>query len=215
MITPVFRDDLDFAAANPFAPGTSPFRMKGRVFQDAVGHFGRSIPGGLPAFLDAADPRYAAFFSQSFLPGSWYDAYPAAYSGYLVARMLGRPFADVTVETLHEQATRNITGVYKVVLKFLVSPLAVAMRMSAITEQLSDFAPVDCEQVSKTEVVIMRSKFPAPLFHWYELVGNTFVEIALKAAGAKNIVLEPIAPIRDGTQNGVDLVRFGSRVKWV
>jgi hypothetical protein len=210
----IFTDPAAYVAAVPFAPGQSPFKIKGHMYREVVAYFARLHPGGLPALFADGDPRYFAFFNQSFLPSVWYDAFPAPYIGYVAAQKLGRTYQEITLAAAADQTARNINGVYKVILRLLVSPLAVAQRMPAMTEQTFDFAPVELTKNGPRDVTLMRPKFPAPLYEWYDIVARYFLETALGMAGAKQVRVEVFAPEDDGVAHGVKLIRIGSRTTW-
>src|ERR1700748_3163446 len=107
----------------PFAPGTSPFRVKGSVYLATHEFFAQRVRGGMDTLYAELrnEPALLAFMQQKFLPSSWYDVLPVAQLIEAEARAMGVPLGQYLRVRTRYQADRDIAGVYRFIMR-LVSP---------------------------------------------------------------------------------------------
>jgi hypothetical protein len=199
---------------HPFAPGKSPFHVKGVVYRNFVEYIDKAVAGGLGAFVAALDdPALRAFAEQPFLSGSFYDALPTVPLCEAAARLLHRPFAQLVREFSAYSAEHDTKGIYRLLLK-LVSPEMVMERTPAAAKQYFDFVLATAQKngpKSFTTTVRGVPRFVAP---FYMTVTEAFLSQALTLAGAKEPRHAWQAPLLDGERDGVQLVKLRREVNW-
>ncbi len=198
----------------PFAPGDSPFKIKGAAYQGILEYFGDKVPGGLPAVLaGAGDQRLSAFMAQPFLVSSFYDVHPLATLGRHAARLLGMTFRDYSFETSAAQMRKDVKGVYKLLLK-LVSGTTAINSIAAVTRTYFNFSPTTIEKVDAHHAAMMRRQFPAALTEWYVPVAEAYCQTALQMTGAKTVEQQVSLAPEAERQYGVDLVTLRLELHW-
>jgi hypothetical protein len=207
-------DALDDTRPLPFAPGASPFHVKGTVYQGHLEWVARNCPGGIDGMNRAfRDPRLAPFLSQRFLAATRYDLLPAITSAYVVARLARLGFAEFLRLRSRIQAERDLGGIYRLLLK-LSSPDTVVSRYAAVLAQYFDFVSATATLVSPGTIVIEQSKIPAMIFNWLGPVIETYIEVLIGRAGGASVKVATDPPAADGDVQGVAAVRMLSRATW-
>jgi hypothetical protein len=199
---------------SPFAPGESPFHVKGGIYLGTHRYFATEVEGGLDAlWSQVADPALLAFMQQKFLPSSWYDVLPV----YELIRAESRATRKTVARYLKDRATyqveRDIGGVYRFLLK-IVSAESIALRLPRMLTQVLDFGKHDATQVAPGRVEAQLTGYPAMLWEWYATAFQVYAERALTLAGARDATVLVRAPESDGEQEGVELIRFRMDCQW-
>jgi hypothetical protein len=198
----------------PFAPGTSPFRLKGTGYRGHMAYAAANVPGGTDAMIRAMrDPRLRAFFEQPFLASSWYDILPLLPAGHACAALMGKPYDDYLRQRTRMQAKTDLSGVYSVLLKF-VSTENVALRLPRLLSKYFDFGRIETTTDARGAVTCVSSGIPRILFHWYHTVLTTYVTVALEVAGAPPVTIDHTPPEPDGAVVGAATVRFRWHIRW-
>lgn len=207
------RNLLDDTGPLPFAPGESPFRIKGTVIRGFLDWIARHSPGGIDGLLRAyRDPRLAPFMSQQFLASSFYDILPLVTSAHVAARLGGRSFGEFLRVRSRDQAERDLGGIYRLLLLW-TSPANVVQRYAKIQQQYFSFGAARAEQVSHNHAILTREKIPEMLADWFAAVQPPFLEVALPGAGAKNLYTRA-ETIPDGTTLGLPAATVVLDVTW-
>src|SRR5262245_26306239 len=155
---------LDDTWPLPFAPGDSPFRIKGTVYKGHLEWVARNSPGGIAGMNRAfRDPRLAPYLAQRFLPSSFYDILPVITSAYVVARLCELPFAEFLRHRAGIQARSDLGGIYRLLLKF-TSPSDVVSRYAAVQAQYFDFGFASAKLVAPRHAELERSQIPSMFF---------------------------------------------------
>jgi hypothetical protein len=177
--------------ALPFAPGSSPFRVKGTAFRGHLDFVARKVPGGVDDMLARmqARPGMRAFYEQTFLASSLYDVFPLAWGGVVGGAMMGMSYLDFVRLRTSEQARSDVGGVYRVLLA-LTSPNAVAQRLPKLLGQYFDFGATEIEVNEPGRVVAKRTGIPAAIVPWYEKVTEGYCDVVITRAGAKEVRVE-------------------------
>ncbi len=182
-------DGVAALKALPFAPGTSPFRVKGTAYRGHLDYVARVLPPGLERMLAKTDdPQMTAFYRQHFLASSLYDVFPLAWAGVVCAQLAGVPYLDFVRKRTLDQARNDLGGIYRVILA-LASPNAVAQRLPGLVGQYFDFGSAHVEKDERGHVIVARTGVPVPLVPWYEAVTDAYCGVVLSRAGAKNLRL--------------------------
>lgn len=197
-----------------FAPGTSPFRIKGTGYRGHMTYAAANVPGGVDAMLAGlSDERLRSFFRQPFLASSWYDILPLLPAGRVCASLMKLPYDQYLRERTRAQARADMSGIYSVMLK-VVSPESVALRLPRIVSQYFDFGRVETRRQGPRLVLCTSSGIPRVLHHWYETVVTSYVTVALDIARAGPASVEHEPPEPDGAVVGAATSRFRWTIRW-
>jgi len=198
----------------PFAPGSSPFHLKGIGYRGHVEYENAFIPGGASAVNAAYRNRALAyFFEQPFLAASWYDALPIVSAWQVCARLCNQPPIEFLKARAKHQARQDIHGVYRLILK-LASAETVALRVPRAVGKYFDFGTTDAHVVRPGVVRFEQTGMPLLMAQWFTIVGEAFVQVALEIAGATGVQVrrKPIEPC--GEAYGVPLVKLAADVQF-
>jgi hypothetical protein len=197
-----------------FAPGKSPFHVKGVVYRYFFEYLDHQLEGGRARLLAAIDePDLRAFADQPFLAGTFYDTAPIMALCERAASLLGRPFLGFVREFAEQQAETDIKGIYRMLLR-LVSPDLVMDRVPAAAKQYFDFVSTEVEKLGPKSYRSTAHGIPEPLMQFYMTVTEAFLSRALTLAGAKELVHRWLPPQPDGVREGVPLVVCSRELSW-
>ena len=196
----------------PFAPGDSPFRVKGNAYKGHLKYVEDRIEGGFETHQAALrnlhptlGPKLEEFFAQTFLASAWYDVFPLATAGVACGKHLGMPFLDFVHARTVAQAEGDIVGVHKFLLKF-VSAKTVAARVPALVSQYFDFIKVAAEVPNKQLVMGTAGGVPKPLAGWYGTVIEGYLQKVLEISGVVHPRVECVGlhpfPAEEGKGDG-------------
>ena len=198
----------------PFAPGQSPFHIKGVAYRGHVEYANQFIPGGTAAVNETfRDRRLADFFEQPFLAASWYDALPILPLWYACAQVTNEPAIDFLKTRTRHQAKQDIHGVYRLILK-LASAETVALRIPRAVGKYFDFGATEASVVRPGIVRMRQTGIPLIMAPWFAIVGETFVNVALEIAGATGVKVrrKPVEP--SGEAHGTPVVIMEADVQF-
>lgn len=197
----------------PFAPGDSPFRLKGTGYRGHMKYAEANVPGGTRAMIDALrDPRLKAWFQQPFLASTFYDILPLLPAGRVCADLIGVPYEQYLEARTVTQAAEDLGGVYAVLLK-IASTNAVALRLPRLLSQYFDFSKIETRVVAPGRIECTTSQLPKILLVWYRVVLLTYVREAI-LRGTKSVRVTHEPPEPDGAVQGGATVRFRWTIAW-
>ena len=204
----------------PFAPGKSPFHVKGSVYQGVRRRTEMEYAGGLDALVKTlGDPELESFCKQKFLPSGWYDYLPllliarAATIALMHNSADKRAFDEVMRDSANQHAQADLGGIYKLLLRF-TSPEVAMRRTPAVHKQYYDFGTctVDISQKGRAETWIYG--WPELALSFFPVYNRAFVDRLIILAGGENPRAEWDAPIPDGATAGVPLVKVRVMTTW-
>ena len=199
---------VEFPAALPFAPGASPFLIKGsyyRELQERLVDWDGIVKG-------VQDPAVRAFGLQRFLASEWYDYLPVLLLAKALGEYMGCP-ADVAItEQAVRNAKRQLGGIYKFVLSF-TSPEVGMRRMRNVYRQIYNFGRCEIDVKGNTAVTSYH-EWPSIMAWLYQVTTDAWVGTLLKISGAKSVKRDWAPPQPDGNREGVELVRLEVRTSW-
>lgn len=195
----------------PFAPGAGPFRIKGNAYLGALAYTKTHCE--LPTVLGKLkNPDTAAFLSQRFVVGGFYDVGPLATLAVAAALTAGRPHLTWLKEQGRDVADKDIGGVYRVLLA-LASPALVMRRLQRTASQYFDFVEVEViEREDRWETI--GSGIPEGAIHTYMATTEAYLVTALERAGAKGVRHRWLPPEPAGHKHGVAVLRVRREVAW-
>lgn len=200
--------------AVPFAPGESPYRIKGVVYNDLFAYLDEQIPGGRAVVLNRLKAsKLEPFFAQPFVSIGWYDIFPLVALQKAAAHTLETPHLDLVRSFARWTFPRQVYGVYKFLLK-LTTPDTMVRSLGRAVAQFYDFVRVDVEQVRPKMYVSRGANIPDMLAPPYMASSEVALLILLDIAGAKGVRHRWLPPTDDGEQGGVRLVTVTREISW-
>jgi len=197
-----------------YAPGKSPFHVKGGIYLGTGKYFAAVVPGGMEAlYAQIDDPLLLAFIQQKFLPSSWYDVLPVAPLIRAEARAVGIGVADYLKARTVFQAKEDIGGIYRFLLK-LVSPESACLRLPGLLSQIFDFGSHQSKRMGPTHLEFTLAGYPRVLWEWYVNAFSVYGETAMKLSGAKTVSLSAHAPKESSLDREVEVVTFVIDCRW-
>jgi hypothetical protein len=196
----------------PFAPGASPFHIKGEYYRqtaDVVAYHEKKSQGALRPILEREG--LSEFVSQPFLSSSFYDVMPMPRIVMAVAEARGRDVHELTSRMGQAAVEAQMKGVYARLLNRL-TPKNFTERFDQVINLFYDFAPVTVAAVGAGARVV-RKDMPLGIGEWWAVVTVPFVVIPLTAGGARDVTVEwRLEP--SGVQEGVPLGAAILDVAW-
>ena len=201
-------------SAAVYAAGTSPFHVRGSVYQGAMAHADQHVPGGLRRVREACtDPALAEFVGQSFNSTGWYDVLPMEPLSGVIAELLGLEKNEYLEQRTREHATRDLVGLYRLLIR-AVSARTVALFFAKLSTRYYDWGSMEARLRGPRRVQTVRSGVPGPVLDWYSTVTCSFSEAALEIAGAPGPRVVPSSCEPDGTRFGVATYAMKFDVTW-
>jgi hypothetical protein len=159
------------------------------------------------------DDQLKNFATQPFLTASWYPTEPMVALGEAAARLAGTTYVDFMSTMARQQATRDVAGVYRFILK-LTSPSAVVARLPRMANRYFDFVRSELTTPPTSPAVLLVSGIPATLANTYRVMTEPYITRALELAGAKNVV-HRVGPFEPDTRvAGRAVVKFTRTISW-
>lgn len=195
-----------------FAPGESPFKVKGSPYATIVEH-ARGIEGGMERFLEhLPDDAYREFARAVFLPVSKYDALPLVPLTRALSAAEGSDHFDSVRERSRRSAERDLSGVYRLLLK-AVSPQNAVERLQKVSLSYFNFGEAAILQRERGHVVAELREIPGSLGAWFEPMLAGYGPVLIERAGGRNAVVEA-STHPDGEAHGVPLGTIRIEFRW-
>lgn len=207
-------EPLVLPAELPFPAGKSPFRAKGSIYKGTKRSHIANVPGGTRAVAEAIeDPAVRAFYEQDFLANEWYDYLPVLPIGRAIVKVQGGTPEEVLSEAAERHAERDLSGIYKVLLRF-TSPEAAMKRMPRVTDQYFEFLRTEVEVPEPGVAISTIHGMPDIVGPFYRIYVGAFVHRLIELAGGRNPVAIWEQPAPAGFKAGIQLVRMRVRTMW-
>jgi hypothetical protein len=195
------------------APGTSPFHVRGVYYLRVLEH-AKSLPGGLPRFLDElVDAPVRDFMRQRFQFMDWYDAFPTLPCGVAASRIRGLPFETF----MRDRGQRTMLALAPSMFRLfsrLKGPRFAASHAPRLFRAHFDFSDVRLLHVSDLEGSAIVSNVP---LYAAPAIVNLFIGItagALECLGASGIEGSYRDVTTSSSNSGFDMVTFRIELKW-
>lgn len=198
----------------PFAPGESPFRVKGSICRGCVDYIDEHVKGGMPATL-AALPNDALrrCFAEPFLASALYDAFVLDALLKAAARAIGQGFDPFLREAFDAQAARDQRGVYKLLLR-AISPEMLVKRLPSIGSQLFTFTRSMVREVGPGHWENTITGIPVLLRNVYCESSGAFVSRALRTTGARDLSHRWLEPRPAPDAHGLPTCTVVRELRW-
>jgi hypothetical protein len=197
----------------PVDPGTSPFRVRGVIYDRIIEH-ARQMPGGLAAFSsELKDERVRRFANQQFRFTSFYDSLPVTPMQIALSRMQGVDFETATRRRAGDGAHQLIPRMFRLILGFS-RPRAWALHAPRLTSEYCGFGDLELVQAADTRAVFSIATVPQFIAgsHANTLIG--IFEGTLAVLRARNIVSRYFDVKLIGPQDGHPLLSYRIELTW-
>jgi hypothetical protein len=199
----------------PFAPGTSPFHIKGEMYRQlslSIDYYGAKSNGRVVEALDRAG--LTEFLAQPFLSSAQYDALPLPRVPMAIAQALGRDVIEVTRNQGQAAVKIQMEGVYSAFLTSL-STRNFTQLFPKVINHLYDFAPVEAAPLGKGEAGarLIRRSIPLCVAEWWTHATTPFIVVPLEAHGASEVSVEWRVDPR-GFEKGLPVADLEGVVRW-
>lgn len=182
----------------PAPIGGTAFRAKGHIYEKMKENIAETVDGGLDDFLDRLEDRdVAEFFTQKFFAGSWYDALPMAPIAIAHSRALGNAFHYHGRERGRMIAERDLSGVYRAVLK-LVSPELLVGKLPRAAALYFDFGQTTSEMLPPGKARTRLAGLPFTLAPLLAGTVEGFMASALELCGGQDVQVRTLDVTYDG-----------------
>jgi hypothetical protein len=201
-------------ASWPFAPGESPFAIKGTAYKGHLEYVATHVPGGIDAMRARfTDERLVAFFDQAFLASSLYDLYPLVIAAEPCGALMGMSAMDFAGTRARDQAPKDLGGVYRFLLS-MVPTGSVARRLPQLLTQVFNFGSTTVLEDAPGYVRAQIEGLPEALAPWMSVIMSAYGEAALRTSGARDATfwIKPGEPM--GHDRGVRIVRSAVEVRF-
>ena len=195
-----------------FAPGDSPFKVKGSPYATITEH-ARGIEGGHARFLEhLPDDAHREFARTLFLPVSQYDALPLVTLTRALSEAEGSDHFTSVRERSRRAAERDLSGVYRLLLK-AVSPQNAVERLQKMSLKYFSFGEAAILQRERGLVVAELRQIPASLGAWFEPMLSGYGPVLIERSGGRDASVAA-STIPDGKAHGVPLGRVRIEFRW-
>ncbi len=195
-----------------FAPGESPFKVKGSPYVTMTEH-ARGIDGGMERFLEhLPDDAHREFARTVFLPVSQYDALPLVPMTRALAEAEGSEHFASVRDRSRRAAERDLSGVYRLLLK-AVSPEHVVDRLQKVSLRYFNFGEAQILDRTRGHVIGELSQIPASLAAWFEPMLAGYGPVLIERSGGRSAVVEATST-PEGEAHGVRLCRIRIDFRW-
>jgi hypothetical protein len=192
--------------------GTSPFRVKGHVYQKMLEDFRATT--GLDALVRwMKDDDLTRFVEQQFTAGGWYDALPMMPLSIAHARVLGLPVHQHLRDRGRWVAEQDIPGIYRFLFN-LASPELLVSRLPRAATMYFDFGGAEVKTMRPRHHHVYQTGVPSTLVPLLAATTEGFVAAALEMAGARRPQVRCIATPKDGDRAGLPTMTLCLEITW-
>jgi hypothetical protein len=196
-----------------YAPGQSPFNVRGSTYLGIREHADANIPGGMAALANALpEGPHRAFVGQVFSPDTWYDALPLRPLTEMLAKLEGRDWED-SVRARAEEAARRELGVLGRVRMLAATPDRSVERLQRLIADSFDFGQPEITEAVAGHARFVVHQVPQPLGSLFLVMLQGQANVLLSAAGGKQVKLGGrLVPV--GQRGEIGLVDVRVEIDW-
>ncbi len=185
--------------------------MKGNAWRGVKEYVAREI--GLERAMECLKPETRAFFDQNFIASIWYDVRPVTEITQTVARLTGQLHALLCRSIGTFIYERDMSGIYRAILKFATPDLMVKALPLATTRYF-DFVKLQTARVGPKAYDVTIMGVPAEAAATYVSVTSIFIERAIAGSGGKNVSAQCLAPTPGPTISGLPTSQIVRKLRW-
>lgn len=197
-----------------YAPGESPFHVRGSRYLAIRDHVAATVPGGTQG-LHAAMPSgpLRDFCAQSFQAKDWYDALPIRPFTECVAKFEGRTWE----ESIHARAqdfARRELGLLGRLQARVRTPEKIVERLERAALDNFDFGQSEIISIEAGRSQVVFHEVPQPLGSWLLPTMAGYVGILIEQAGGTQAEVKGRL-IPKGRRDAIGLVDVRVNLTWV
>jgi hypothetical protein len=162
---------------------SSPFQVKGLLYQGTRTYFDSCVEGGYETLLTALRPPLRAFMEQPFVAGARYEVMLVPELLEIEAQVARQRMLDYLQARTHFQARQDLRGIYRLMVRVAPTPIVVK-RVAVVMGQMFNFGASRVEKEGPTQLRIGFRGVPDALAPWLEQCLSTYGEVALGLAAA-------------------------------
>jgi hypothetical protein len=197
-----------------FAPGESPFRVRGNTYVFHQDYVREHLPGGLEAQREALGALGKHdFFDTLFLANGWYDVFPLVAMGYACAEVARTSFEAFITQRAEDQVVKDLKFFRRMLVK-LASPVAVASRLPGIAASYFEFATMREPVVEDNMARSVMSGVPELIADWMQLTTCRFIAHVMSVNGAHDVVVDTHATPEPSGTAALPTVTIGFAIGW-
>jgi hypothetical protein len=197
-----------------FAPGESPFRVRGNTYMFHQDYVKEHLPGGLEAQREALGAiGKHDFFDTLFLANGWYDVFPLVALGYACAEVAGTSFDEFVSQRAEDQVVKDLKFFRRMLVK-LASPVAVASRLPGIAASYFEFATMSEPVIDGALARSAMSGVPDLIAHWMQLTTCRFISHVMTVNGAREVAVDTSATPEPAGDAALPTVTINFAIGW-
>lgn len=196
-----------------YAPGDSPFHVRGSTYIGIRDYVDKRIPGGMETVAKALpEGPHRAFVLQTFAAASWYDAMPIRPITEIIAKLEGRDWAE-SVRGRAEELARRDLNVFRRFLFKATTPEKVVDKLQRAALQYFDFGEAEILEAAAGSSRVAYHGVPQPLGSWFLPMLEGYATVLISTAGAKQLEIKGRL-IPTGAKDGMPLVDVRMTMSW-
>ena len=206
---------LNAILASPFAPGQSPFKIKGNAYRGQHA-FVEEFHGDVAVFAEELGqrtvPPWGEFYTQAFLANRQYDVLPLVVAGIFAAEKARQPYAEWASERARRQATVDKGGVYRMLLR-MAPPRTLVTRIPKIFANYINFGQVRSMAVDDG----VHAQFlgvPALIEPWFSAIIGAYMHAVMELSRVEGIRVQMDTKSTPGLSHGMALCTVSAKVTW-
>lgn len=196
-----------------YAPGESPFHVRGSTYLGMRDYVKANIAGGMDAVASALpDGPHRGFVRQMFVAVGWYDALPIRPVTEIIAKLERRPWEQSVRARAQDTAIRDLTLVHRVLLA-ASSPERIVEKLQRAALQYFDFGESEIVEAERGHSKVVLRGVPQPLGPWFLPMLDGYAGTLIARAGGKDPkVTGRLIP--RGTKDKIGLVDVHVDMSW-
>jgi hypothetical protein len=172
-----------------YAPGQSPFHVRGSTYLGVREQADANIAGGMAALTaELPEGPHRAFAGQAFSPESWYDALPLRPITEVLAKLERRGWED-SVRARAEDAARRELGLLGRMRMLAGAPERAVERLQRFVSETFDFGEAELGELSAGQARLAVHRVPQPLGSLLLAMLQGRGNVLVGTAGGKQIKL--------------------------
>lgn len=196
-----------------FPIGESPFLTRGTTFSNLLAFVDVELAGGRARlFGELSDPALAAFVTQPFADGEYYDTLPVVPLCHAAARLRGQTLLAFTRELARFAVERDAASVLRGARR--LSPGAMVEASPMLAQKYFTFVRAEVEKIDDSSYWVTSVGVPEFLVQFYMVVSETFLVHALALVGVGDVEYRWFPPSPAGSQHGVAMMQLRRRISW-
>ena len=196
-----------------YAPGESPFHVRGSTYLGMRDYVKAKVPGGMDAVAAALpDGPHRVFVLQGFAAGDWYDALLIRPITEMIAKLERRPWDESVRARAQDAALRELNLVGRVLLA-ASSPERVVDKLQRAALQEFDFGEMEVVETDRGHSKFVLRGVPQPLGSWFLPMIDGYAGTLIARAGGKQPQISGRL-IPRGRQDAIGLVDVHVDLSW-